>query len=113
MSDYRADATYRNAERASAEYRDTRTGAQKRWDSHADAIEEIVARMRGITHPANARWSRDPGILEVMTDYARDITRELQALNVEGFREGDPVGGIPKLEPIATRAAQLSSPEVA
>lgn len=72
-----------NAEQASRAYRDTRTPEQKTWDARAEAIHEIVARMRGLTHGA---WDRDPAIIELMTDLSRDLTREMHALNVEGYR---------------------------
>ena len=52
-------------------------------------------------------WTRDPGILELMNGYFRDALREVQALRVEGFREGDPVDGIPTLTPITTKVAKL------
>lgn len=83
----------RNAEQAAAQYRDTRTRQQRAWDERAEAIAEIVARMRGLTYPAKGDWSRDPAIVDLMTDYARDMVRELHALNVEGFREGDTARG--------------------
>ena len=84
----------RNAEQAAAQYRDTRTRQQRAWDERAEAIAEIVARMRGLTYPAMGDWSRDPGMVEVMTDLARDLAREIHALNVEGFREGDTARGV-------------------
>ena len=73
----------RNAEQAAAQYRDTRTRQQRAWDERAAAIAEIVARMRGLTHGA---WDRDPTIIELMTDLARDLKRELYAMNIEGYR---------------------------
>lgn len=81
------------AEQASAQYRDTRTRQQRTWDARAEAIAEIVARMRGLTYPSSAMWSRDPAIVEIMTDLARDMAREMHALNVEGFRQGDTARG--------------------
>ena len=75
-----------NAEWASAHYRDTRTPQQKTWDARAQAVAEIAARMRGLTYPSSAIWSYDPAIVDVMTDLARDLAREMHALNVEGYR---------------------------
>jgi hypothetical protein len=75
-----------NAEQASRAYRDTRTPQQKTWDARAEAIAEIAARMRGLTYPNSAIWSYDPAIVDVMTDLARDLAREMHALNVEGYR---------------------------
>jgi len=75
-----------NAEWASARYRDTRTPQQKTWDARAEAVAEIAARMRGLTYPSSAIWSYDPAIVDVMTDLARDLAREMHALNVEGYR---------------------------
>jgi hypothetical protein len=76
----------RNAEQAAIGYRDTRTPQQRTWDARAEAIAEIAARMRGLTYPSSAMWSRDPAIVDLMTDLARDLTREMHALNVEGYR---------------------------
>jgi hypothetical protein len=42
--------------------------------------------MRGLTYPSSAIWSYDPAIVDVMTDLARDLAREMHALNVEGYR---------------------------
>ena len=95
-----------NAQRASDTIRDNRTPAQKAWDEREAAINELVARARGLTG-ARAGWTRDPGILELMNGYFRDALREVQALRVEGFREGDPVDGIPTLTPITTKVAKL------
>lgn len=75
-----------NAEQASRDYRDTRTAEQKTWDARALAIHEIVARMRGLTAGKGAGWSRDPAIVDLMTDLSRDLAREMHALNVEGYR---------------------------
>jgi len=75
-----------NAEQASRNYRDTRTPQQKTWDARAEAIAEIAARMRGLTYPSSAIWSRDPAIVDLMSDLARDMAREMHALNVEGYR---------------------------
>jgi hypothetical protein len=75
-----------NAEQASRNYRDTRTPQQKTWDARAEAVAEIAARMRGLTYPNSAIWSYDSAIVDVMTDLARDLAREMHALNVEGYR---------------------------
>ena len=75
-----------NAERAAAQYRDTRTPQQRTWDARAEAIAEIAARMRGLTYPSSAIWSRDPAIVDLMSDLSRDLAREMHALNVEGYR---------------------------
>ena len=72
-----------NAEQASRAYRDTRTPQQRTWDDRAEAIREIVARMKGLTHGA---WDRDPAIIDLMSDLSRDLAREMHALNVEGYR---------------------------
>ena len=72
-----------NAERAAAQYRDNRTPQQRTWDARAEAIQEIVARMRGLTYGA---WDRDPAIIDLMSDLSRDLSREMHALNVEGYR---------------------------
>ena len=72
-----------NAEQASRAYRDTRTIEQRTWDARSEAIREIVARMRGLTYGA---WSRDPAIVDLMSDLSRDLAREMHALNVEGYR---------------------------
>lgn len=108
----RADATYNTAERAAAEYRDTRTKAQRRFDDLAASIADHVAHLRALTYPDAIGWARNAKALEAVSDRVLGLRREVQALMIEGFREGDPVGGIPKLEPIATKAAQLSAPEV-
>jgi len=73
------------SEQASRNYRDTRTPQQKTWDARAEAIAEIAARMRGLTYPSSAIWSRDPAIVDLMSDLARDMAREMHALNVEGY----------------------------
>lgn len=75
-----------NAEQASRAYRDTRTPQQKTWDARAEAIAKIVSCMRGLTYPSSAIWSRDPAVVDMMTDYTRDLAREMHALNVEGYR---------------------------
>ena len=72
-----------NAEQASRAYRDTRTPQQKTWDARAEAIQEIVSRMKGLTYGA---WDRDPAIIDLMSDLSRDLAREMHALNVEGYR---------------------------
>lgn len=72
-----------NAEQASRNYRDTRTAQQRAWDARAEAIEEIVARMKGLTY---GNWTRDPSIIDLMSDMSRDLAREMHALNVEGYR---------------------------
>jgi hypothetical protein len=72
-----------NAEQASRAYRDTRTAQQRTWDARAEAIQEIVARMKGLTYGA---WDRDPAIIDLMSDMSRDLAREMHALNVEGYR---------------------------
>lgn len=72
-----------NAEQASRNYRDTRTAQQRAWDARAEAIEEIVARMKGLTY---GNWTRDPFIIDLMSDMSRDLAREMHALNVEGYR---------------------------
>jgi hypothetical protein len=64
-------------------HRDTRTAQQRTWDARAEAIREIVARMRGLTHGA---WDRDPAIVDLMSNLSRDLAREMHALNVEGYR---------------------------
>jgi hypothetical protein len=74
------------AEQASRNYRDTRTPQQRTWDARAEAIAEIAARMRGLTYPSSAIWSRDPAIVDLMSDLSRDLAREMHALNVEGYR---------------------------
>ena len=75
-----------NAEQASRVYRDTRTPQQRTWDARAEAIAEIAARMRGLTYPSSAIWSRDPAIVDLMSDLSRDLAREMHALNDEGYR---------------------------
>ena len=75
-----------NAEQASRNYRDTRTPEQRTWDARAEAVAEIAARMRGLTYPSSAIWSRDPAIVDLMSDLSRDLAREMHALNVEGYR---------------------------
>lgn len=72
-----------NAEQAAAQYRDTRTAQQRTWDARAEAIAEIVARMRGLTYGV---WTHDPAIIDLMSDLSRDLSREMHALNVEGYR---------------------------
>ena len=72
-----------NAEQASRNYRDTRTPQQRTWDARAEAIQEIVARMKGLTY---GNWTRDPAIIDLMSDLSRDLNREMHALNVEGYR---------------------------
>jgi hypothetical protein len=72
-----------NAEQASRAYRDTRTPQQRTWDARAEAIQEIVSRMKGLTYGA---WTRDPAIIDLMSDLSRDLSREMHALNVEGYR---------------------------
>jgi hypothetical protein len=64
-------------------HRDNRTPQQRTWDERAEAIRDIVARMRGLTHGA---WDRDPAIIEVMTNLSRDLKRELHAMNIVGYR---------------------------
>ena len=71
------------AEQASRAYRDTRTPQQRTWDARAEAIQEIVARVKGLTYGA---WTRDPSIIDLMSDLSRDLSREMHALNVEGYR---------------------------
>lgn len=72
------------AEQAAAQYRDTRTRQQRTWDARAEAIREIVARMRGLTYGA---WDRDPAIIDLMSDLSRDLAREMYAMRVEGYRD--------------------------
>lgn len=95
-----------NAQRASETIRDNRTPAQKAWDQRESAIDAIIAKARGRTY-ARAGWTRDPVLLERTYDELKDAIREIQALRVEGFREGDPVDGIPTLAPITTKVAKL------
>lgn len=99
-----SDATYNTACRASEEYQDRRTQAQKRWDERSYAVSSHIAHMRALTQGCSSMsWSRETGALEAMEAYLKDALREVRALQIEGFREGDPVGGIPKLSPIETR----------
>lgn len=72
-----------NAEQASRNYRDTRTAQQRTWDARAEAIQEIVSRMKGLTYGV---WTHDPAIIDLMSDLSRDLAREMHALNVEGYR---------------------------
>lgn len=77
---------YGYTRKAPVPHRDTRTPQQRTWDDRAEAIREIVARMRGLTYPSSAIWSRDPAIVDLMSDLSRDLAREMHALNVEGYR---------------------------
>ena len=98
-----ATSDYLNAERASAEYRDTRTPDQRRWDDRTYAVSEHAAALRGLTHPDRIGWSRNPRLLEAVEDRLKDALREVQALRMEGFRPGDTVGRVEAPAPITTR----------
>jgi hypothetical protein len=99
------------AERASQQYQDTRTREQKRWDESSYYIAETIANLRVITSGCQRMsWSRDPKTLEAVSDMVRDMEREISALRIIGFREGDPVGPIPELKPVETRPVGIERP---
>ena len=99
-----------NAAKAQKEYRDERTPDQRKWDNRSYDIAELVRRLARYTADQMA-WSRDPQKLRHVGEIVEEIRRELRALVVIGFREGDPVGPIPKLEPITTEVVKLSAHE--
>jgi hypothetical protein len=55
-------------------------------------------------------WARDPKVLEIVSNLSSDLERELKALRIIGFREGDAVEPIAELKPIEDRPAELASP---
>jgi hypothetical protein len=97
------------AERASREYQDTRTGEQRKWDDLSYSVAEAVAKLRTITSGTQRMsWARDAKTLEAVSDMVRDMDREISALRIIGFREGDPVGKIPDLKPVENRTVEIN-----
>lgn len=92
-----------NAERAQAEYQDTRTPDQKRWDSREYAAASKFRALVTLTRQSHIGWARDPQTLAAIDSILSDAMREVRALVVEGMREGDPVKPITKLSQIEAR----------
>lgn len=105
------------AERASAQHVDNRTREQKRWDAHVYAANELIRKISGLTR---LNWLGEPNdpyglhavagttpplaphCLDVVSDLASDLDRELKALRIIGCREGGPAPRMPELKMIET-----------
>lgn len=93
---------YDTACKAASDHQDTRTRDQRKWDDLSYSVAEMVAKLRNITSGTQRMsWARDPKTLEAVSDMVRDMDREISALRIIGFREGDLVGPIPELRTIA------------
>lgn len=93
---------YLNAERARAEYRDTRTADQRRWDDREYVIAEHVRKLATLTARRDG-WASQAGFLQAVANITSDLQREVHALQVEGFRPGSTVGRVEAPKPITTR----------
>ena len=93
-----------NAQEASDTLTDNRTRAQRQWDERSYAIAETVKKLRGATSD-RLGWSTDAKTLAWVDDAISDLSREIRALVVEGYREGSPGPAMPTLKPIAIRVA--------
>jgi hypothetical protein len=95
-----------NAENAADAMRsDKRTPLQRKWDNHEFALDRILYDLNRLKRGHG--WTRKEGAIEALRNLALDFNRETQALAIDGYREGDPVSGIPALSPITTKVAQV------
>jgi len=89
---------------------DPRTRDQRKWDARAMVVADYFKRGHILTGgPDPISWSRNPKLRERVTEYLKDALRELQAMDIDGYREGDPVAGIPTLTPITSRTIPLAT----
>lgn len=104
-----------NAERAQAEYQDTRTPDQKRWDSREYAAWTRFRSLVTLTCDKQMGWARDPQTLAAVDSILTKAAAEVRLLVRDGFREGDSVGPIPKLSQIEARpvVCKLNSEDAA
>lgn len=100
---------YDNACNAADDLRnDKRTAQQRKWDNHEHAITGLLYEINVLKRPGFGR-TRKPGAVEAFRSLVLDLARESQALSIEGYREGDPVGPIPTLEPIASKVIKCAT----
>lgn len=97
-----------NAQEASDTLTDTRTRAQRQWDERSYAIAEMVAKLRGAT-TQRMTWSTDPKTLAWVDDAISDLSREIRALVVEGYREGSSAPALVEPKPITLPVAGQAS----
>lgn len=94
---------YDNAMRASEEHQDKRTPDQKRWDSREYAAASKFRALVTLTRQSHIGWARDPQTLAAIDSILTKAAAEVRQLVIEGYREGDPVKPITKLEKIEAR----------
>jgi len=82
-----ATSDYLNAERASAQHRDTRTADQRRWDDREYVIAEYARKLAALTARQNG-WASEAGFLLAVANITSDLRREVRALEIEGYRPG-------------------------
>ena len=91
-----------NAENAADAMRsDKRTPLQRKWDNHEFALDRILYDLNRLKRGHG--WTRKEGAIEALRNLALDFNRETQALAIDGYREGDPVGPIPTPRTIGQR----------
>lgn len=101
---------YDTACNAADTYRDPRTAEQRKWDKRAMVVADYFKRGHILTGgPDPISWSRNPKLRERVTEFLKDALREMQALDIEGYREGDPVGPIPEVKPIASKVIKCAT----
>lgn len=116
---------YDNACRAAKEYRETRTRDQIVWDTHVQNFNNLQrALARHTARLPQGRWlgeeldqsdlavfasgkTHAPNNLEIVSEIVSEMERELKALSIIGFREGDAGPKMPELKPIEVKPVQL------
>lgn len=85
-----------------AEAAKPKTRAQLAWDERSYAVTKIAQELRKLT-VLGTDWARNPERLAEVDALLDDARREVRQLVIEGLREGDRPGPIPKLSQIEAR----------